>query len=260
MNTKQRSVVAIIVVLGLSIISRGVLLLAQPAVPPVTDIGRDPTVDSLRATVEAQQLQIDRLIQEQELSRRELQLARAEVSHDLESGLWPMRFVGIAAALLGVGTLAALAAVLWNAIQRASTTVETRVTKQLNERFDRVDPTMVRIHVKAEHAYIEEILERSRFSRIVRHTRLNEECLSGVIVVEFSDNPTAESTDTMELLAFIDEFRPDPARIGILIVTHGRVPEVVLKKYPTLTFANSHVTISSNTFNLARLIAARSDP
>ena len=122
----------------------------------------------------------------------------------------------------------------------------------LTDRFRQVDPGQVLVKIPRSKFDKERLrLERLGFRQFERYDQFGQGCLSGCVVIKLTD-PAIDPSDLNAFNDFLDASSLDEEKVHYLIYTDGRVPPETFRKFESMTYANSIVTLANNLLTLAR--------
>jgi len=277
------TVFAFTFIVAAGILSLPNVLKAQGPLPTPDAVG------ALQATVQAQQNQIDALEKSAQNANTAIELNKRAMNADVNDQLWWVRLAGIALALIGVSSVVvfyqkyksveksllekmeaslnqradAIQANLNRKLDETEKLLEVeadrriqKAQEQFSERLRYINPADVRLHVPHQNFQAElETLQVLGFRNIQTYVKLDGTCLNDCVIVHFTQDPKDDMSETDALMAFLDEYKPEPGKVGYLIyIKQGRVPDRVMEKFPVITYANSIVTVDMNALTLARVL------
>ncbi|NQT21351.1 MAG: hypothetical protein HQ592_16715 [Planctomycetes bacterium] len=166
-----------------------------------------------------------------------LQLDDRQLGQEVSHLRWILTSLGIA----GLGGLiaAVVSAVKW---------AKRKMQEELEKAIYSVDPTHWTVHVPADN-FGSEIrrLEWLGFSKMVTYGKLDDGCLSDLVVVRI-----AKAEDVDKFRDFLRAKNPDRREVGYVLYTTIRIPPEIVDEFENVTFANSSATLGNALLVLAR--------
>lgn len=211
----------------------------------------DPTTESILATQSALSIEVDELSNELKNTRREMNIAKEELSiqvqRQLLDTLEPYRNFGLLLTFIfllitasGIGGYL----VVWR-------TSNKKVREILEKELYKLDPTFLPVFLPESdfEAEIERIIVTG-LKNIERYNILSKRLLNGVVIVQV-ENDNEQKMFSM----FIEEYKPDPSVVAFILYSRGKkysISEEVLLKHNNTTVATNPTALSRAILDVGR--------
>lgn len=218
----------------------------DPSTPTPT---LDPTDQAFQAQIEVLTTRVVILESRVDLNKQAAEIQVKQITLPIVIGAAVLAAIGIGSPLV------LITQVRKRMESRFAATVaefSSKMKKDLDAVFYRVDPTYLSIHIPS-HSFTKEKarLEKLGFRSLRTYSMLTKAQTRGIVVY------MAESKDDIDTLQrFIDDQQLDPERVAFIIYTCDRVEGLndMVRVFGSIVFANSPVTIATHIYALARVL------
>lgn len=220
---------------------------------------QDTAVGALQTASERHQANLDRLEKSLDLTQRELVLLRAEISNDLDRRLLPVQIVGAIVVLIGLTSVFSI----WGRLKKAEKSIgdklheslRKRVSLQIAERIQGVDPTSVPVHYPPGFERELQRLHRFGFRNLIPYERLDNTCVEGVVIIRLSSEDILDSPEVGDLERLVKTYGlKDSTKVGFMFynTTKKSFPREIFDRHHIIDYSSSPTTLSANTMTVAR--------
>jgi len=224
-----------------------------------TPTKQDSIVNALLTTNERHQANLDRLEKSMKLTQRELALLRAEISNDLERRFMFAYIFGTILIIIGLSSVASI----WVRLKKAENSISDtlnesmrrRVSVQIAERIEGIDPTSVPVHYPQGVDRELERLGRFGFGNLIYYEKLDGKCTEGVVIIRLGSDNGLNCPEVSEFKQFVKTYvLKNSSKVGFMFYNTSKkpFPREIFDLHHIIDYSSSATTLSSNIMTVAR--------